>query len=256
MPMMTHFLGPAVDAGAGKDTTRMLRTISITKDLVEKLPQAGNIWFKLHRGITDTLPFQALGFTSDVQFTSEVAPAPEAQLWAGLRDTTRRAIRRARETLVVQETADPELFLDFYERNLAERRLRNNYDPKICKRILAEAVRRGAGRMIVATENGQPKAAVFTVWDSSCEYYLLTTRSLDSGNGGISLLIWEAMTHASNLGLVFDFDGLRPNGDIQFFAGFGGTTKPRYIVRRSSLLYRFVNRFTRCMPASNAARGV
>ena len=256
MPMLTHFLGPAIDPGPGKGTTQLLRTLSTAKDLIRQLPKAASVWFKLHRGTTDTLAFQALGYTAEVQFTSEVAPAPERELWAGLRDTTRRVIRRATDTLVAEETTDPDLFMHLYEQNLQERGLRNTYDSAICKQVLAEAVRRGAGRMLIATEGGTPKVGVFTIWDDSAAYYLLTTRSLESGNGGISLLIWEAIKHAAARGIIFDFDGLRPSGDIQFFAGFGGTLKPRYFVHRSSLAYRALDRLTRSLPAKEVARGL
>ena len=39
MPPFTHILGPAVDGGDGKPQTRLQRRISITRSLIDQLPE-------------------------------------------------------------------------------------------------------------------------------------------------------------------------------------------------------------------------
>lgn len=246
MPMLTHFLGPAIDEGPGNATTRLIKRITITKELIARLPRASSLWIKFHRETTDTLAFQAAGYLNGVQFTSEIGPAPESKLWAGMRDTARRVIRRAAEHLTVIEVEDPDRFMSFYENNLRDRGVRNEYDPKICRATIAEAIRRGVGRMSIAIDDkSRFHAGVFTVWDKKSEYYLMTTRKKESDNGAISLLIWNALKHASENGLVFDLDGFSNSGDIQFFTRFGGQVTPRYFIQRSSPLFRLVGKFCR-----------
>jgi hypothetical protein len=242
MPTLTHFLGPAIDEGRGNETTRLIKRISIAKALIARLPKTASLWMKFHREITDTLAFQDAGFLNIVQFTSEIGPAPDSQLWAGMRDTARRVIRRAGERYVAVELDDPDAFMSFYEDNIRDRGLRNNYDSALCKKIMAECIQRGAGRILAAVDEGNGlHAGVFTVWDHSTEYYLMTTRKRDSDNGAISLLIWNSIKHASEKGLTFDIDGFSNSGDIQFFTRFGGIVKPRYCIQKSSLMFRSIN---------------
>ncbi len=101
MPMLTHFLGPAIQESTGGETARCLHRLSVTKDLIRQLPKASHVYIKHHRATSDTLAFQALGFHTDVQFTWEIAPAAPDVLWRRMRDKTRNVIRRAEEKLQV-----------------------------------------------------------------------------------------------------------------------------------------------------------
>jgi len=240
MPTLTHFLGPAIDYGPGNSTTRQLRGLSIAGDLLAALPKVpGGIWIKLHAGITDTIAFQEVGFRTDVQFTTEIAPDAEDALWGRMRDKTRNVIRRAQERFTIAEESDPERFLAFYLDNLRQRKLKNTYHVPSVKAVMAECIGRRQGKIRVALdENGSCNSAIFTVWDRKAEYYLMSTRSNDAGNGATSMLLWDAIKSAAASNLVFDFDGARHGADAKFFAGFGGTFRPRYWVWRSSRALR------------------
>ena len=240
MPTLTHFLGPAIDYGPGNSTTRQLRGLSIAGDLLAALPKVpGGIWIKLHAGVTDTIAFQEAGFRTDVQFTTEIAPDAEDALWGRMRDKTRNVIRRAQERFTIAEESDPERFLDFYLDNLRQRKLKNTYHMPSVKAVMAECIGRRQGKIRVALdENGGYNSAIFTVWDRKAQYYLMSTRSNDAGNGEISMLLWDAIKSAAESNLVFDFDGARHGADAKFFTGFGGTFRPRYWVWRSSLASR------------------
>ena len=240
MPTLTHFLGPAIDYGSGNSTTRQLRGLSIAGDLLAALPKvSGSVWIKLHAGIADTIAFQEAGFRTDVQFTTEIAPDAEDALWGRMRDKTRNVIRRAQERFTVAEEADPERFLAFYLDNLRQRGLKNTYHMPSVKAVIGECIGRGRGRIHVALdEGGAYNSAIFTVWDRRAQYYLMSTRSHDAGNGATSMLLWESIKNAAANDLVFDFDGARHGADAKFFAGFGGTFRPRYWVWKSSLASR------------------
>ncbi len=212
-------------------------------DLIGQLPNASYVGFRLHGGLTNTLAFDAAGFSSDVDFTVEISPAEPAVLWGQMRDKTRNVIRRAEEKLEVIELLEPARFMDFYEENLREMGRRNHYNRTICVNIIAECLRRSVGRILLAVDTfGNFKAAIFTVWDCDVEFYFMSTRTPDSPNGATSLLIWTAIQHAALKGLTFDMDFVHvvrnkmPN--LLLLTGFGGTIKPRYFVRRTSPLIR------------------
>ena len=239
MPRLVHALGPAIAPQfAGKNFPRSLKEFSIISDLIAQLPKASHISFRLHSGITNTLAFEAAGFTSSPNFTVEIEPAPIQILWSQMRDKTRNVVRRAQECLKITTVTDVDLFLDFYELNLKQKGHRNEYLRPVCSCLLTETLQRGAGRIIAASDtSGVMQCAVFTVWDSRAEYYFMATRSRKAMNGANCLLIWEALQHASSQNLIFDMDGIHvvrgsvPN--LLLLTGFGGCIKPRYQVQRS-----------------------
>jgi hypothetical protein len=236
MPAMTHLLGPSLSRDLAKgDSSRSLRRFTICGDLIRQLPQAGHIWFTLHRRETDVLAFEAAGFSTGAGFTVEIKPNTPEVLWRQMRDKTRNVIRRAQESLTAQAIDDPTLFLDFYEENLRQRGRRNRYDRRICANLMAACLARGRGRLLFAIDAaGNPRAAIFTIWDHETEYYLMSTRAPDSGNGATSLLIWTALQEAASEGRVFDMDGLDSQTNHLLVTGFGGSLQPRYMVSQTS----------------------
>jgi hypothetical protein len=236
MPTMTHVLGPSIAADLpGSDRARSLRRFTICRALIEQLPKAHHVWFALHRLEAETLAFSAAGFTTSVRFTLEVAPNTPANLWREMRDKTRNVIRRAQEKLTPKVIDDPSHFLDFYEENLRKRGRRNRYDRRVCGNLIAATLERGRGRILFAVDAaGSPQAAIWTVWDDESEYYLMSTRTADSGNGATSLLIWTALQEAARCGRIFDMDDINGRTNHMLLTGFGGALRPRYLVSRTS----------------------
>jgi len=234
MPTLTHFLGPAIDDGVGGANARFLRRLTITQELVQQLPKVSYLKHKLHRGVADTLPFQIAGYQSSVQFTYEIAPQPAVAVWQGMRDKTRNMVRKARRTMVCEDADDPDFFIDLYRSNLAAKGASSNIDLQTCLHLIAGCFAKNCGRILVARHSDRTvAAAIFYAWDSKAAYYLLSTRTPSSGNSANTLLLWEAIKDTMARGLVFDFDGVGSSGAVLFFAGFGTTIQPRYIISRS-----------------------
>lgn len=252
MPCLTHFLGPVVEEGEGSASNRLLRRICITRQLIEKLPHSSSQYVKCHRGVNEVIAFQEQGFRTQVQFTYEIEPLPADTLWANLRNKTRNVIRRAEEQHSLQPMKDPSEFMWFYEQNLSKRGLRNELDRKLCAEIIAASVERGRGRVIAASDSkGRIVAANFCVWDGTSTFYLLSTRTEDSGNGAASLLLWEAIKDSANRGLRFDFAGISSRGSILLFSGFGASISVRYVAARSSFTARLIGEAKRIFRPEN-----
>jgi hypothetical protein len=203
------------------------------------------IYHKLNREITDTLLFQERGFATPVQFTFELAPARAEVLWRHMRDKTRNVIRRAAETMAVENCHDPAEFTTAYHRHLAPRGLRNHYDSGMMQRLCVAALAHDQGEILAARgPSGDMIAGIFCVWDATSTYYLLTTRDAEAANGVVALLLWQAIQQIAARGLIFDFDGVGVQGSRWFFTGFGGVVRPRYIVSRYSVAHRVVGRLS------------
>jgi hypothetical protein len=239
LPALSHVLGPTTTLDdRGVSIRRASREIGVIKTLISQLPRFSHANFRLHGRIDNTLGFEMEGFRTTVSFTVEIPPKPTDMLWQDLRDKTRNAIRRAHDSLEVIEIADHVLFLDFYEENLRQRGVLNSYDRATAGALIQAALERGAGRLLAAVDGaGVYRAAIFPVWDWRSEYYFMSTRTDDAPNGAVSMLIWESIKHAAENNLIFDMDGIQVVGarspNFLLLTGFGGSIKPRYIVKRS-----------------------
>ncbi len=242
MPALTYVLGPGLDEGEGSMNTRLLKRLAITRELIEQLPRASWQYVKCHPGIKEAIAFQERGFRTYVQFTYEIAPRPVDLLWQSMRNKTRNVIRRAEERFLVSELADPFELSRFYERNLEARGLRSCLKGAFYRNILSATLERGRGRVLAARdEKGRIVAANFCAWDFGSSYYLLSTRSEDSGNSAASLLLWEAIQDAARRGLVFDLAGLGSRGSILLYSGFGACVASRFVALRATPLARTLN---------------
>ena len=242
MPQLTYFLGPGLDEGEGSENNRFLKRLDITRELLRKLPKTWSAYIKCHAGIHDTIAFQQESFRTYAQFTHLIAVAPAEQIWKNMRNKTRNVIRRAEEELSVEELLDPAQFVSIYTKNLAARGLQNDIDSGITARVAAAALERKQGRILVARDKDKNiHSANFCAWDASTCYYMMCTRDGHSGNGATSLLLWNAIQHATARGIAFDFAGLGGQGTVLFYAGFGGVVSPRYVAVRSTRKSRLIN---------------
>jgi hypothetical protein len=116
-------------------------------------------------------------------------------LWQALRDKTRNAIRRAEERYAVEPLPDVDEFLWFYDRNLQVAVKSNHLDNAITQKLIEACLERHSGRILTAIgAERNPVAAIFCVWDGM---------TAETGNGAISLLLWQAIQSALQKGLVF-----------------------------------------------------
>lgn len=242
LPTLTHVLGPAIREVSGSANAKFLQRYAVTRDLIAKLPHLHRFRQKLHRGYPEILSFQSCGFRTGVQFTFEIQPQGELETWNKLRNKTRNVIRRAQEELVSSEMNDSEEFLRFYEANLVACGKQMLINRSECAAVCVAALERNAGKILcVRDTSGGLVAAIFVVWDHEAAYYLMSTRTANSPNGAISLLIWTALGLCRERGILFDFDGIANEGSILLYVGFGGEPKPRYIVTRETTRILFAD---------------
>jgi Acetyltransferase (GNAT) domain len=232
MPPFTHVFGPVVDTGCGSANARMHRRFSITRELLEQIPRAALFRQTLDHTVPDVLAFQAAGYRAYPHYTILVDCNNLDQVWSGMRQKTRRFIRRAEETYSTSSYYDVENFIQFYSNNLGGEILSGLFNR--LPALYAACVARDSGKILAAhSANGELAAAAFFVWGFGRMYYLLTTRAKTSSDFGVvSLLIWRAMQEAHARSLVFDLDGITSQSSYHFLSGFGGVTQPRMVIHR------------------------
>ncbi len=252
LPPITRTLGPVIKRQSGDSGSDWCHRMEVTRKLIAQLPKCAHF-----QQVADPLvseaeaaAFLVAGYDVSVQLTLKIpAGVDEDAAWRGLRWNTRNRVRRSSEKFAVQEIPSVDKFVDFYEANLAVRKLDNVYGSTVMRRLLTEVIRRDAGTVLGSFDaGGALVAATALVWDRVNAYYVLTTRQADAHSGAVALLVWQAMRLARERKLEIDFDGASTAGILQFLAGFGGHPVRRYVfeqMRADFAIYRGVRRHSR-----------
>ena len=228
MPRLTPLLGPATEAGEGAAANRALRRAQITRDLLLQLPPCSGYLHTLHRGTTDTMVYQELGYETSVQFVFEVAPAPPDGLWRAMREPVRALIEQNESRYRIRWLDGDAPFAS----PGAAASAWAGADTKAAARVCRAAIARGQGGIVGAeTLAGTLKAAILVVWDTQAAYCVLARRRRDCTQDIMVGLLWHAMQAVSARGLTFELDGTGAASPEQL-AGLGGKISPRYVVSR------------------------
>jgi lipid II:glycine glycyltransferase (peptidoglycan interpeptide bridge formation enzyme) len=223
-PPLTPFLGPWVNAGAGKYHTRLAREHEILTSLIDALPDHDAFVQNCRYSVTNCLPFYWRGFSLTTNYTYMLTDLDDHdKIWVGFRENIRREIRKAERQVSVCTLEDIDTFI-VLNRMTFERQGRSPpYSADLVRRIDAACKARGARRMFFAQgTDGAPHAALYLVWDHASAYYLMSgSHPLRRSSGAMSLLMWEAIKYAGQLTQRFDFEGSMLQPVERFFRAFG-----------------------------------
>jgi hypothetical protein len=254
MPPFSHLLGPIVHEGLGKPQTKLLRRLSMIRDLIDRLPRFD--FFKQAIEVpADGLAFQERGFDVSLQYNFKIdCTVDPTILWDAMHFKTRQHIRRAREKFEISTCTDPTEFTRFYTASLQNHSRVNTLNLKTFPALYEACDARNCGVILCAHGPDKcPAAMIYLVWGKGVMYYLLSSRArLHDDNGSINLLIWSAIQRAHDLGLCFDLDGISDPGTAHFLSRFGGQMTSRLIVRRSTRLYSALLSVKRTLIGSSA----
>jgi Acetyltransferase (GNAT) domain len=254
MPPFTHILGPAIDAGVGGENTRLHRRFKITSDLLAQVPRAAIFSQALDWTTPDVLAFQAAGYKTRPHYTILIDCESLEDAWSGMRQKTRRFIRRAEEKYSTSTCVDINQFMDFYCKNLQGAKVNTLFYRLTA--LYNACIAHDSGKIIAAyRQNGELAAAIFIVWGLGRAYYLLTTRDKTLQDFGVvSLLIWRAIQEAHARSLVLDLDGIYSRSIYHFLSGFGGVVRSRMIVEKQALWVDLAKAVRGWLPGEKAFR--
>jgi hypothetical protein len=251
----TNYCAPTINEGPGEGNAA--RQGEIAYKLACQLPR--NISYRLtcpHFIDATVLDgFARAGFQIGTQKSYIIDPrgASAAAALARLDMSTRQRYRKAEKKLDIVEIA-PSTFFHLYRRDLAARAKTSYHDLNIAENLASICRTRGAGCIRItaakgkhAIDSGDPSyyAAIACLQDDAFSYYWMSTRHSDAmdpaiRNGAVKLLIVDAIEHASQAGLIFDFDGATSQGSGELYRGFRGTEVNRYVLTRTTLSARVV----------------
>jgi hypothetical protein len=191
----------------------------------------------------------------------------------GLSRKRRAHINSAARRLEVTEI-DSEEFINFYSANLQTRGSAPYFPLDIARDFIAKGIYRGQVRVIAAQRKMDETesvshvlydAAVACAWDEERYYYWLSTRRhADRGDfhrprphpDAIKLLILKAMSHAEQLGLTFDADGVTTPGTLHLYKDILSLheEETRDVFERITFFAKLFNRIKSCVTFSARLR--
>ncbi len=236
MPPLTRTLSPHIAGLEGKSETVRRMSAHLIDQIVQKLPTHVIFNHVIECRETEALAFRLSGFSVNMEYTYRIDDCSDLdRIKSEMRDTVRRAIRKAQERVRVEcNTISPSEFAAFYFSNLYNRGREPIHPVPVYERIVKAALEQGAGEILTArAANGSLCASIFTIWDQKTMYYLLTSQNRSANDSGsVAMLIWHAIQNAAHRGLAFDFDGFGDRGTALFLSQFGGKVHTRFRINR------------------------
>ncbi|MBM3278395.1 MAG: GNAT family N-acetyltransferase [Candidatus Handelsmanbacteria bacterium] len=179
--------------------------------------------------VGDLRPFTWAGWEARVRYTYQLDLGRPERVWAGFEHRTRKAIAKAeREGVVVEPTADLELFRRQYELLYARQGGRAPVDAGVAQHFVAAAFGAGlAAGLAARSPEGEVAAVVIFVRGAEGVYAWVSGADPElSHTGAASLIQWRYF--AANSGQRFDFTGANIPGIALFKRGFGGRLVPYF----------------------------
>lgn len=236
-PPLTAYLGPAIKTGTGKYSIQLSKQHRLLRSLLKKLPKTDLIQISCYPTFSNGLPFLWSGFQTYQSYTYQIAEIRNLkQVWDNFEGRTRTVIRKAQDLLSVKESADSEPLFSLVSQSYQRHGAQCPFTAKLLSDLVQATLQRNCGRLTYAhDQDGSIHAGVFTIMDQHTAYYVVGGSDTSKRNsGGNSLLIWDAIQHASRYVDTFDFEGSSVESIEEFFRSFGAHQMPVLTLIRQS----------------------
>lgn len=232
-PPLTQTLGPWLRSTTAKYSKSLGQQKKILTSIIEQLPEYymyNQLW---HYTYTNWLPFYWKGFEQKTFYTYVLPNLNDThKLWEEFESKIRTDIRKAsnRFNIQVREDLGVDEFLELNKMTFARQGLKVPYSNELVWRIDSACKQRNCRKIWIAEDDlGQRHAGLYIVWDHNSAYYLMGGGNPNlRTSGATSLLMWEAIKHASTVTKRFDFEGSMIEPIERWLRGFGAIQVPYF----------------------------
>lgn len=237
MPPLTQTLGPWLRPSKAKYARQISEQKKLMNELITQLPEVDYFCQNFSPYITNWLPFYWKGFNQTTRFTYRLEDLTDLdRIWSGFNENVRNKIRKAQKQVEVRDDLSIQEFIKINEMTFIRQGMRLPYSTDLVQRLHSACQERNASKAFFAIDaQDRIHAAIYLVWDSNTAYYLMAGEHPELRKSGAnSLLIWEAIKHASKVSTIFDFEGSMIEPVEEFVRAFGGRQTPYYQVTKMS----------------------
>lgn len=235
-PVLTPTLGPWLRSTPGKYVKQLEDEKHLMAELIEQLPPFHVFQQNFSPAVTNWLPFYWAGFEATPRYTYRIPDITDVDsVWDDCAHNVRRHVRKAAKELSLRTDLGVDVLVELNHQIFQRQGLRMPYSAEFMHRLDRACAARDARTLLFAVDaRERVHAAAFLVHDTDVTYLL--TSGVDTelrSSGAQSLLVWEAIRHATARSRSFDFAGSMIESVERFNRGFGARQFPYLSVSRT-----------------------
>lgn len=241
-PPFSPFNGPWMkafpEAKASEYRSRLWR---LHTELAENLPARGLSIYHLDPAQSDGLPYVWAGFSIQTRYTFilETNRLTEEALWDGVKDKMRNHIRQGQRLQTVEPCAAPEELIACYEASFVRKKQMFPASREVLLTLLQVGNERGWFQSWVSRDSKGELSAALSLLTHRDRAWLMFqgTKGGDGNRGALAALVWKAILHCREKGMLLDFEGSMLEPVARHFGAFGARPVPYLRLYKDNILY-------------------
>ena len=188
-----------------------------------------------HYSFENWLPFYWRGFSQSTRYTYVIEDTSDLdEIYSNLNGNVRKHIKKAKEIVTVVDDISYEEFYDLNKQTYERQGLDIPYSFELFEKLYENLYRKNAVSILSAKDReGVIRSSVFYAYDNTSVYYLMSgSDEKYRSSQSLTLLIYEGIKLANQLGKKFDFEGSMKKNIEKFFRQFGAIQKPYFDIRK------------------------
>lgn len=250
-PTLTPYFGPYIFYPQDlKETKKDAYEFDTIQALLKQIPDA-HVW---HLAIDPKIKQVALFSNNEFEVGAKQTylldlSVDEGILLSNLHESHRRKIKKKQDDIEIVQDVEGKALHQLWTNQEATLKSKNkeiHFSFELMQRLYKACLSHGCGTLWVAKQSGVVNAVIWQVWDNNNSYYLVGGKAIDiKDNTSMTLLLWQAILHAKNLGIKsFDFEGSMDVGVERFFKNFGAKKELYLTLRKNnSILWKLKETF-------------
>lgn len=223
------------------------REMDLLSAVAENIPVNNGFMILCHPSITNWLPFYWNGYSQTTNYTYVLEDIEDAE--KAISEFTyakKKNIKKASGMVTVMEDLSSRELFTHYVRTLKKQQKTIFYPYDYFRDLYDAAYSRKAGKSWYAVDNdGNIHSVFFVVFDERSAYCLISAIDPDFRNSGAhTLLVREAITHASKITRRFDFAGSMMKGVENSNRKFGAVQKTFFCISKGGGLQSGIKKLT------------
>ena len=237
MPKMTQYNGIWINYdGITKKEKIMALENEVNDYFIEKIKEL-DIKYYFQSFSTDCknwLSFYWNKFDCQPNYTYVIEHGNLDDVWSNVTSTLRNEIKKAESNAILYECTDTKEFYSLLEKTYE----RQSQKPRITYDEYCEfdkVMKKHNSSFVIGAKDkeGNIHSICYFVMDDKKMYYLLSGNDYNYRKSNFnSLLVWEGIKKANELGLDFDFEGSMNKNINLFMRKFGGNLKTYYKIKK------------------------
>jgi hypothetical protein len=247
-PSFSPYNGPWMaafpEAKASEYRSRLWR---LNAELAEKLPARGLSIYHLDPRQSDGLPYVWAGFSLQTRYTFvlETDRLTEEALWDGVKDKMRNHIRQGQRHQTVECSALPEELIACYEASFVRKNQMFPAAREVLVKLLQVGNEKGWFQSWVSRDSKGSLTAALSLLKHRDRAWLMFqgTKGGDGNRGALAGLVWNAILHCREKGLLLDFEGSMLEPVARHFGAFGAKPVPYLRVYKDNIPFNLWKAF-------------